>query len=80
MAFYLALIALVLAVIRFLCKARPSAGTYRTVSSIGIRNISLSPFHKVGHSFGQSSMRQKPILEGDIPLESPKCPLKSDKI
>ena len=31
MAFYLALIALVLAVIRFLCKARPSAGTYRTV-------------------------------------------------
>jgi hypothetical protein len=29
------------------------------------------------HSFGHNTRRKQPILEGDMPFESPKSPLKS---
>jgi hypothetical protein len=32
------------------------------------------------HSIGHSSPRKQPIQEGDMPFESPKCPLKSGLI
>jgi hypothetical protein len=31
----------------------------------------------LGHSFGHIPTRKQPIWEGDMPFESPKCPLKS---
>ena len=36
----------------------------------------LRPFDIWGFSFGHISIGKWPILEGNIPLESPKCPLK----
>jgi len=38
---------------------------------------SIKPMEHLGHSFGHISIRKQPIWEGDMPFESPKCPLKS---